>query len=50
MKNNHESNVAVGSLKKYRPLEAESVAEFMVKVAMEQPRSGIHVYESDTIE
>ncbi len=37
------------SLKKYRPVEAESVAEFMVNVAMEQPVSGVHVYESDLL-
>ncbi len=39
----------IGSLKKYRPVEAESVAEFMVNVAIEQPVSGAHVYESDLI-
>ena len=39
----------IGSLRKYRPVEAESVAEFMVKVAHEQPISGVHVYESDKI-
>lgn len=39
----------MGSLKKYRPVQAESVAEFMVKVAMEKPVAGVHVYESDMI-
>ena len=38
-----------GSLKKYRPIKAEYVARFMVKVAHEQPVSGIHIYESDMI-
>ena len=38
-----------GSLKKYRPVQAESVAQFMVKVAHEEPMSGVHVYESDLI-
>jgi uncharacterized protein YbjT (DUF2867 family) len=38
-----------GSLKKYRPVQAESVALFMVKVAHEEPMSGVHVYESDLI-
>lgn len=39
----------IGTLKKYTPVEAESVAQFMVKVAHEQPISGVHVYESDLI-
>ena len=39
----------IGSLKKYVPVEAESVAHFMVKVAMEQPISGVHIYESNLI-
>ncbi len=39
----------LGSLKKYRPVQAESVAEFMVNVAREEPISGVHVYESNTI-
>ncbi len=39
----------LGSLKKYRPVEAESVAQFMVKIAHTEPSSGIHVYESDLI-
>lgn len=39
----------LGSLKKYVPLEAESVARFMVKIAQEQPISGVHVYESNHI-
>jgi uncharacterized protein YbjT (DUF2867 family) len=39
----------VGSLKKYAPIEAESVAHFMVKVAHEASASESHVYESDMI-
>ena len=39
----------IGSLKKFRPVEAEKVARFMVKVAHRQPISGVHVYESDLI-
>lgn len=39
----------LGSLKKYRPVQAESVAKFMVKVAHEEPISGVHVYESNLI-
>ena len=39
----------VGSLKKYKPVQAESVARFMVKVAKSQPISGVHIYESDMI-
>ena len=38
-----------GALKKYRPVEAEKVAQFMVKVAREEPIVGVHVYESDII-
>ena len=39
-----------GLLKKYRPVEAERVAKFMVKVAHEEPISGVHIYESNQIE
>jgi len=39
----------MGSLRKYRPVEAEAVARFMVKVAHEASASGSHVYESDMI-
>jgi len=39
-----------GSLKKYSPVQAESVARFMVKVAHEEPVPGVHVYESDMID
>lgn len=39
-----------GSLKKYRPVEAEKVAQFMVKVAREEPITGVHIYESDQIQ
>ena len=38
-----------GPLKKYQPVQAESVARFMVKVAQKETSSGIHVYESDMI-
>ncbi len=38
-----------GSLKKYCPVQAKSVADFMVKVAHEEPITGVHVYESDMI-
>jgi len=38
-----------GSLKKYTPVEAESVAQFMVKIAYDQPVSGVHIYESDHV-
>ena len=38
-----------GTLKKYRPVQAESVARFMVKVAHKESMSGVHVYESDLI-
>ena len=39
----------LGSLKKYRPVQAESVAKFMVKAAHEEPISGVHVYESNLL-
>lgn len=38
-----------GRLAKYKPVEAEKVARFMVAVAGRQPLSGIMVYESDLI-
>lgn len=41
--------VLVGGMKKYRPVEAESVAAFMVKIASETPNSGVHIYESDVL-
>jgi uncharacterized protein YbjT (DUF2867 family) len=40
----------VGRMKKYRPVEADLVARFMVKVAKEEPIDGVHVYENDQIE
>jgi uncharacterized protein YbjT (DUF2867 family) len=40
----------LGSLKKYRPVQAEEVAQFMVQVALEEPFTGVHVYESNVIE
>ena len=39
----------VGSLKKYRPVKADAVARFMVKVAKDEPIAGVHVYENNTI-
>jgi len=39
----------IGSLKKYAPVEAESVAHFMVKIAGEEPKSPVHIYESNLI-
>lgn len=39
----------LGSVKKYRPVQAESVAQFMVKVAHEGSVSGVHIHESDLI-
>jgi uncharacterized protein YbjT (DUF2867 family) len=40
----------LGTLKKYRPVEAEKVAQFMLKVACEEPIAGVHIYESNLIE
>lgn len=42
--------ILLGSLKKYRPVEVEKVAQFMVKVALDEPIVGVHVYESSLIE
>jgi uncharacterized protein YbjT (DUF2867 family) len=42
--------ILLGALKKYRPVEAEKVAGFMVKLAHEEPIAGVHVYESNVIE
>jgi uncharacterized protein YbjT (DUF2867 family) len=39
----------MGSLKRYSPVEAEKVAQFMVKVALEEPISGVYMYESNLI-
>lgn len=39
----------LGSLKKYVPVEAELVARFVVKIAHEEPLSGVYVYESDKV-
>lgn len=39
----------IGPLKKYRPVQAETVAQFMVKVARQEPIAGYHLYESDLI-
>ncbi len=44
------NQLMVGSLKKYRPVEAETVGKFMVKIANEEPISGLHIYESDMID
>ncbi|MCP4339704.1 MAG: oxidoreductase [Desulfobulbaceae bacterium] len=40
----------LGSLKKYRPVEAESVARFMVKIGEKERTSGVHIYESNMID
>jgi uncharacterized protein YbjT (DUF2867 family) len=42
------SFLLVGSLKKYRPVHARTVAEAMIKVAKQQP-AGVNVFESDRI-
>ncbi len=39
----------LGSFKKYRPVEAESVARFMVKIGGQELTSGVHIYESNMI-
>lgn len=39
----------MGSLRKYAPVEAKKVAQFMVKVAIEEPISGVYIYESNLI-
>ena len=39
-----------GPLKKYRPVEAEKVGRFMVKIARDEPIVGVYVYESNLIE
>jgi len=39
----------VGGMKKYVPVEAGAVGRFMVKAALDEPTSGVHVYESDII-
>ena len=39
----------MGSLKKYKPVEAESVARFMVEIGGQELTPGIHIYESDMI-
>jgi uncharacterized protein YbjT (DUF2867 family) len=39
----------VGSLKKYAPVKADKVAQFMVKAAREKPISGVYIYESNLI-
>ena len=43
------SPLLFGPMKKYRPVEAQSVARFMVRVANKQPRLGNHIYESDVL-
>ena len=40
----------LGALKKYRPVEAEKVAQFMVKIARDEPIAGVIIYESNVIE
>ena len=39
----------VGSLKKYRPIKAAQVAHAMLELA-QQPRTGVHVFESDALQ
>lgn len=39
--------VLFGRMKQYRPVEATSVAKFMVKIASGAPHAGVHIYESD---
>lgn len=39
----------MGSLKKYSPIEAKKVAEFMVKITKDYPESRTNVYESNQI-
>jgi uncharacterized protein YbjT (DUF2867 family) len=43
------SPLLLGSLKKYKPVQARSVAHFMVRISCEKPVTGVHVYESDMI-
>jgi uncharacterized protein YbjT (DUF2867 family) len=43
------SPLLFGSLKKYKPVEASSVARFMVQISREEPVAGVHVYESDVL-
>lgn len=38
-----------GSLRKYAPVEAKVVAQFMVMSAQQEPITGVHVYESNRI-
>lgn len=42
------SSLMVGPLKKYRPIEAETVAKAMLYAAQQQQR-GVHIYPSDKI-
>ncbi|MFT5731003.1 MAG: hypothetical protein ACI8PB_005196 [Desulforhopalus sp.] len=42
-------HILIGGMKKYRPVEAQSVADFMVMIAGEMPDAGIHIYESDML-
>lgn len=39
----------IGPLKKYRPVQAKSVARFMVKAALEKTDTGVHIYESEVM-
>jgi uncharacterized protein YbjT (DUF2867 family) len=43
------SPLLFGPMKKYRPVEAETVAKFMVAIANKQPRLGNYIYESDVL-
>ncbi len=41
--------VFIGSLKKYKPIEAKTVADAMIKIAL-QNNSGFRIYQSDELE
>ena len=40
----------IGNLRKYTPVQADSVGRFMVKIAQDEPVLGIHVYDFDMIQ
>ena len=41
--------ILLGGMKLYRPVEAQTVAGFMVNIVSEGPHSGVHIYESDAL-
>ncbi len=43
------SPLLLGSLKKYKPVEASSVASFMVRISREEPVAGVYLYLSDVL-